>query len=42
MPTDFSRQVYDLVSRIPAGRVATYGLLALLCGRPRAGRSSAI
>ena len=30
MPTDFSRQVYDLVSRIPAGRVATYGLLALL------------
>ena len=32
MPTDFSRQVYDLVSRIPAGRVATYGLLALLCG----------
>ena len=38
MPTDFSRQVYDLVSRIPAGRVATYGLLALLCGRPRAGR----
>ena len=25
MPTDFSRQVYDLVSRIPAGRVATYG-----------------
>ena len=38
MPTDFSRQVYALVSRIPPGRVATYGLLALLCGRPRASR----
>ena len=38
MPTDFSRQVYALVSHIPAGRVATYGLLALLCGRPRASR----
>ena len=38
MPTDFSRRVYDLVSRIPAGQVATYGLLALLCGRPRASR----
>ena len=38
MPTDFSRRVYALVARIPAGQVATYGLLALLCGRPRASR----
>lgn len=34
----FSGQVYALTARIPPGQVATYGLLALLCGRPRASR----
>ena len=30
--------VYALVRRIPRGRVATYGQIALLLGRPRGGR----
>jgi len=30
--------VYALVLRIPRGRVATYGQIALLLGRPRGGR----
>lgn len=41
----FLRQVYALVPQIPPGRVATYGQLALLAGRPRwsrlAGRAMA-
>lgn len=28
--------VYDLVSRIPSGRVMTYGQIAALCGHPGA------
>ena len=28
--------VYAVVARIPAGQVATYGLVAFLAGRPRA------
>lgn len=31
----FSQQVYDLVARIPKGRVMTYGQIASLCGSPR-------
>ena len=34
----FRDQVYELVSRIPAGKLATYGQLAALCGSPRASR----
>lgn len=34
----FSNAVYALVRRIPAGRVATYGLVARLVGNPRAAR----
>lgn len=34
----FNEQVYHLVRQIPRGRVATYGQLALLLGRPRASR----
>ena len=29
---------YDVVRRIPAGKVATYGQIAFLAGRPRASR----
>ena len=32
-------RVYDLVARIPYGRVATYGQLALMTGSPRAARA---
>ena len=35
---DFFTAVYAVVARIPAGQVATYGLVAFLAGRPRASR----
>lgn len=38
MPNHFYEAVYAAVLQIPAGRVATYGQIALLAGRPRASR----
>ena len=38
MPNHFYEAVYAAVLRIPAGRVATYGQIALLAGSPRASR----
>lgn len=35
----FCEDVYAAVQRIPKGRVATYGQIALLCGNPRASRA---
>jgi len=35
----FDREVYALVRRIPPGRMATYGQVAALLGRPRAARA---
>ena len=35
----FYREVYKLVRRIPRGKVATYGQLAAVLGRPRAVRA---
>jgi O-6-methylguanine DNA methyltransferase len=37
--TDFTRRVLTVVRRIPPGRVATYGDVATLAGRPRASRA---
>ena len=37
--TDFTRRVLAAVRRIPAGRVATYGDVAAVAGRPRAARA---
>ena len=37
--TPFGRRVLRIVARIPAGRVATYGDIARLAGRPRAARA---
>jgi O-6-methylguanine DNA methyltransferase len=37
--TTFRAQVLAVVKRIPAGRVATYGDVAALAGRPRAWRA---
>jgi O-6-methylguanine DNA methyltransferase len=37
--TPFERKVLTVVSRIPAGRVATYGDVARLAGRPGAARA---
>ena len=34
----FNQQVYDIVARIPAGRVATFGQIARMIGRPRMAR----
>jgi O-6-methylguanine DNA methyltransferase len=38
-PVPFSRRVLSIVRRIPPGRVATYGDIAGLAGRPRAARA---
>ena len=35
---EFSENVYDMVRQIPTGKVATYGLIAQLLGRPQSGR----
>jgi O-6-methylguanine DNA methyltransferase len=38
-PKDFTARVLSVVRRIPPGRVATYGDVAELAGRPRAARA---
>lgn len=38
-PTAFTRRVIALVRSIPAGRVSTYGDVAVLAGRPGAARA---
>src|SRR5213596_3854233 len=38
-PVPFLRRVLFVVRRIPPGRVATYGDIARLAGRPRAARA---
>jgi len=35
---NFFEQVYEQVKKIPKGKVASYGLIAALCGSPRAAR----
>ncbi len=35
----FYDKVYDNVKKIPHGKVATYGQIAVLCGSPRASRA---
>lgn len=40
LPAEFQRRVLALVARIPAGRVMTYGQLALLAGHPGAARQA--
>ncbi len=34
----FNEQVYDIVAKIPSGRVATFGQIANMIGRPRMAR----
>jgi methylated-DNA-protein-cysteine methyltransferase-like protein len=38
MSSEFQEQVYAIVARIPAGRVATYGQIAAWMNRPGAAR----
>lgn len=35
---NFFERVYETVKQIPPGKVASYGLIAALCGSPRAAR----
>ena len=37
--TDFAKKVYGIVATIPHGKVATYGQVAALAGKPRAARA---
>ena len=36
---NFFQLVYDAVRKIPEGKVASYGQIARLCGKPRASRA---
>lgn len=35
---NFFEKVYEAVKSIPDGKVASYGMIALLCGNPKASR----
>jgi methylated-DNA-protein-cysteine methyltransferase-like protein len=35
----FSEKVYQIVRKIPRGKVATYGQIAILAGKPKAARA---
>lgn len=37
--TAFTKEIYEQVKKIPSGRVATYGQIAFLAGRPGASRA---
>jgi methylated-DNA-protein-cysteine methyltransferase-like protein len=38
MDRQFAQRVYEMVAKIPNGRVMTYGQIAALCGNARASR----
>jgi methylated-DNA-[protein]-cysteine S-methyltransferase len=38
-PSDFARRVIAVIRRIPPGRIASYGDVAAMAGRPRACRA---
>ena len=38
VPSDRYERIYDVVRRIPRGRVATYGMVAMVAGYARAAR----
>lgn len=39
MEKNFYKKVYEVVKKIPKGKVTTYGAVAVACGSPRASRS---
>lgn len=41
MPTDFSKKVIAAIKKIPKGKVATYGQIAKLAGKPQGSRGVA-
>ena len=38
MENGFFKQVYDVLNKVPKGKVVTYGQIACLLGQPRASR----
>jgi methylated-DNA-protein-cysteine methyltransferase-like protein len=38
-PVSFRDRIYEIVGKIPRGKVASYGLVAILAGRPGAARA---
>lgn len=38
MSKDFFKRVYNIVSKIPKGKIATYGQIAFMLGEPRSAR----
>ena len=38
MRSEFTRRIHDAVRAIPPGRVASYGAIAAMAGRPRSAR----
>ena len=38
MPSPFHKKVIEVISKIPKGRVASYGLIARMAGNPQAAR----
>jgi len=39
MSRDFYQRVYDLVRKVPSGRIVTYGQVAAMLGSPQAART---
>lgn len=39
MSSEFTKRIYEITSRIPCGKVASYGQIAFLAGNPRASRA---
>lgn len=39
MASEFTQKIYEQTSQIPEGKVASYGLIAFLAGKPRASRA---
>ncbi|MFQ5604334.1 MAG: MGMT family protein [bacterium] len=38
MPSEWYQKIYEIIQRIPKGKVATYGQIAALAGKPGAAR----
>lgn len=39
MTSEFYKKIYEIIAQIPTGKVATYGQIAILAGKPHAARA---
>lgn len=39
MSSEFYNKIYEIIQQIPTGKVATYGQIAVLAGKPHAARA---